>query len=92
MSLNFTLVVYPIDRLDQWSWISGAGAPKLSSTGSEPATHRWFSLRPTADEDSRIEATLTADDTRLAVDLDTDSPQSIIEAATGLQPLQPPTP
>lgn len=89
MNLNFTLVVYPIDRADQWSWISGAGAPKLSSDGSEPATHRWFSIIPTASEASEIDSTLTADDTKLTVDLDTQSPQAVIEAATGLKPFGP---
>lgn len=89
--MEYTLVVFPVSRASAWEWIAGTNSPQLSATGETPASHRWFSLQPTADEDARIEATLTADETRLAVDLDTDSPQSIIEAATGLQPLQPPT-
>tara|TARA_Y100001938_G_C7775033_1_gene275153 strand:- start:151 stop:429 length:279 start_codon:yes stop_codon:yes gene_type:complete len=85
MSLSFTLVVFPVDRTDDWEWIAGTNLPGLSSNGNEPATHHWFSIQPTDAESSQIDSVLTGDEERLSVDLNTQSPQAVIEDATGLK-------
>ena len=90
MSHDFTLVVFPIARAGAWEWIAGDSGPGLSSNGDSPASHRWFSIQPTAPEDTRIDSTMTGEDVRLTVDLDTGSPGAIIEGATGLKPITPP--
>ena len=84
----YTLVIFPVQRAADWEWIAGTASPELSADGTEPATHRWFSIAPTADEQARIDSTLSADDRKLTVDTDTDSPTAVIKAATGLQPVE----
>ena len=85
MSTPFTLVVFPVSRAGDWEWIAGTGSPELSASGDEPATHQWFSIRPTSSEEAEIDDTLVGADTKLAVDLETESPTAVIEAATGLK-------
>lgn len=85
MSMLFTLVVFPVGRASEWEWIAGTDLPELSTTGDEPATHNWFSIQPTDAESSQIDSVLTSDDERLSVDLNTQSPQMVIEDATGLK-------
>ena len=87
--IDFSLVVFPVDRASEWEWVAGSNSPELSLTGQTPATHKWFSLQPTQSENTRIDNTLTAEDTRLTVDLDTQSPVAVIQSATGLTPLTP---
>ena len=83
----YTLVIFPLSRASDWEWIAGSASPELSTDGTAPATHRWFSIIPTTDEQSRIDSTLSADDRKLTVDTNTESPTAVIQAATGLQPV-----
>ena len=85
--MNYTLVIFPVSRASDWKWIAGTASPELSPTGDEPATHKWFSIIPTSEEQARIDSTLTADDTKLSVDTNTQSPQKVIEDATSLKPI-----